>query len=134
MLRLYVVVDPALPEHENERLLIKADVDPVIIGRTKLELYSMITEYTISKLSHLAGVPNSSKELTPEILQRVRERANDLGDTPVRDHVRAELYGLPGAWPCLLTWERPLEILRIQLIDIFRWLDLPLRCKVLRFL
>lgn len=106
MLRLYVVVDPVLPEHDNERLLIKADVDPAIIGRTKLELYSMITEYTISKLSHLAGMPDSSKELTPEILQRVRERANDLGDTPVRDHVRAELYGLPGAWPCLLTWER----------------------------
>ena len=106
VLRLYVVVDPLLPEHNNERLLIKAEVDPLILGRPNLELYAMITEYTISKLSHLAGIPEGSKELTPEILRRVRERANDFVDTPARDHVRAELYGLPGAWPCLLTWER----------------------------
>jgi hypothetical protein len=106
VLRLYVIVDPLLPEHNNERLLIKAEVDPLIIGRTNLELYAMITEYTISKLSHLAGMPDSSKELTPEILRRVRERVNDFVDTTMRDHVRAELYGLPGAWPCLLTWER----------------------------
>lgn len=105
MLRLYVVVDPGLPGHINKRLLIKADVDPLIIGRTNLELYSMITEYTISKLNHLAGMPDDSKELTPEILERVRKSANNYTDTAVRDHVRAELYGLPGAWPCLLTWE-----------------------------
>ena len=106
VLRLYVVVDPLLPAHNNERLQIKAEVDPLILGRPNLELYSIITEYTISKLSHLAGMPEGSKELTPEMLRRVRESANNYTDTAVRDRVRAELYGLPGAWPCILTWAR----------------------------
>lgn len=106
-LRLTLVSDGDAPHHNcRERLLIQAKVDPHIIGRSSLELCSIVTEYTISKVSHLAGMQEGSKELDLEMLVRVQERANDWSNTVARDYVRAELYGLPGAWPCLLTWER----------------------------
>jgi hypothetical protein len=103
---LSLVVDPALPAHNNQRLHIRVKIDPHIMGRANLELYAIVTKYAISKLSSLVNFPEDAEELSPKAIARIQDLANGWGYTERQDRMRAELYGLPGAWPCILTWVR----------------------------
>lgn len=103
---LSLVVDPALPAHNNQRLRIDVKIDRRILGRANLELNAIVTKYTISKLSSLVDLPEDVEELSPKTIARVQDLANGWGYTERQDRMRAELYGLPGAWPCVLTWMR----------------------------
>ena len=103
---LSLVVDPALPAHNNQRLRIEVKIDPHIMGRANLELYAVVTKYAISKLSNLVNLPEDAEELSSYAIARIQDLANGWGYTERQDRMRAELYGLPGAWPCILTWVR----------------------------
>ena len=103
---LSLVVDPALSAHSNQRLRIEVKIDPHIMGRANLELYAVVTKYAISKLSNLVNLPEDAEELSPWAIARIQDLANGWGYTDRQDRMRAELYGLPGAWPCILTWVR----------------------------
>ena len=103
---LSLVVDPALPAHNNQRLRIDVKIDPRILGRANLELNAIVTKYTISKLSSLVDLPEDAEELSPKTIARVQDLANGWSNDERQDRMRAELYGLPGVWPCVLTWMR----------------------------
>lgn len=105
-LRLSLVEDAAMPKPINMQLRIEVEIDPRLLGRPSLELRVVVTCYTISKLRKLASVPDDGLPLTQSIIARIQDRANSWAHTEWQDHTRADLYGLPGAWPCMFTWER----------------------------
>lgn len=104
---LTLVVDESLPAGDNERLLVKVKVDPRVLGRPSLELYAIITPYTITRLHSL--VDNHEHErfsLSVEAIMRIQQIANNWFQVEARDRVRAVLFALPGAWPYAFTWDR----------------------------
>jgi len=106
VMQLSLVVDPALPAPNNQRLRIEVKIDPHIMGRANLELHAIVTKYTIAKLSSLVSQPEDAEELSLRTVRFVQDVANGFGHHERKDRMRAELYGLPGAWPCILTWVR----------------------------
>jgi hypothetical protein len=105
-LRLSLVEDAAMPKPINMQLRVEVEIDPRLLGRASLELRVVVTCYTISKLRKLADAPDDGRPLTHEIVARIQDRANNWSHTERQDEARADLYGLPGAWPCMFTWDR----------------------------
>lgn len=106
-LALTLVVDESLPAGDNQRLLVKVKVDPRVIGRPNLELYAIITPYTITRLHSLVDYPEHERfSLSIEAVLRIQQIANNWFRVEARDRVRAVLFALPGAWPYACTWER----------------------------
>ena len=104
---LTLVVDESLPAGDNERLLVKVKVDPRVIGRPDLELYAILTPYTIARLHCLVDHPEHERfSLSIETALRIQQIANNWFKIEARDRVRAVLFALPGAWPYACTWER----------------------------
>jgi hypothetical protein len=106
-LALTLVVDESRPAGDNQRLLVKVKVDPRVIGRPNLELYAIITPYTITRLHSLLDMPECERfSLSIEAALRIQQIANNWFRVEARDRVRAVLFALPGAWPYACTWER----------------------------
>ena len=103
---LTLVLDESQPAHNNQRLRIEVKIAPRIVERANLVLYAILTKYTIARLCSLVDVPENTDRLSPETLLRIQQRANNWGSLQSRDHARAVLYGLPGAWPYACTWEQ----------------------------
>lgn len=104
---LTLVVDESQPAGDNQRLLVKVKVDPRVIGRPNLELYAIITPYTVARLHSLLDTPEHHRPcLSVEAALRIQQRANNWFRVEARDRVRAVLFALPGAWPYACTWER----------------------------
>ncbi len=102
---LTLVNDESQPAGDNQRLLVKVMVDRCVIGRPNLELYAIMTPYTITRLYSLVDYPEHYY-LSVEVVLRVQQIANSFLRVEARDRARAMLYALPGAWPYACTWER----------------------------
>ena len=103
---LTLVLDESQPAHNNQRLRIEVKINPRIVERADLVLHAILTKYTIARLCSLVDVPENTDRLSPETLLRLQQRANNRVAIEARDHARAVLYGLPGAWPYACTWEQ----------------------------